>query len=187
MEALQSYKIGFTGLSNGKHMFSFDIGSAFFDCFEQSEIAQGKVLLDLNMEKEDNMLVFEFVFKGWVELFCDRCLENYREPVDQQHMIYVKFGEEYSEPGEEVVVIPHGDRYFDVSHYVYEFLHLGLPLRRIHSDKEDGTSGCDQDMLKRAEALSPGNKQTDHNELPDGSPFEALKKLRFNKKNQKHL
>jgi len=183
MDALQSYKIGFTGLTNGKHQFSFEIGADFFDCFEQSEIHHGKVFLDLDLDKEDNMLVFGFAFTGWVELLCDRCLDNYREPVDQQHRIYVKFGDVYSEPGEEVVVIPHGDSSFDVSHYAYEFLHLGLPMRRIHHDLENGSSGCDQDMLRRAEALSPGSKPSGHKEMPGNSPFEALKQLRFNKKN----
>ncbi len=182
MDALTPYKIGFKGLSNGNHHFSFVIGPEFFDCFDQSEIDKAGIHLNLNMEKENSMLVFDFLFSGWIELVCGRCLESYREPVNDQQRIYVKFGEDFIEQSEDVVVIPHSESHIDVTQFVYEFLHLVLPLRRVHPDDESGEFGCDRYMLKRVKEHAPGHR-SDSAEPLSGSPFEALKKLRFNNDN----
>ncbi len=183
MEELKAYKIEFMGLSNGNHSFSFDIGDVFFDCFAQSEIRHGDVHLDLQMEKEENMLVFSFDFGGWVELTCDRCLELYREPVGFERRMYFKFGDEHAEQSEDIVVIPHSETQLDMSHYVYEFLHLVLPLRRVHPDDAHGKSGCDPDMLARVKAHSPDKPHSGTDKPLEGEPFEALKSLRFKQNN----
>ncbi len=179
MEELKPYKVGFAGLSNGRHRFVFEIGPAFFECFEHSEIVQGLLNLDLELFKEENMLVLEFGFTGWIELFCDRCLEAYHEQFESMETLYVKFGEDHYEQSEDVVVIPSTDSHFDIAQYVYEFIHLRLPLKRVHPDDAAGNSGCNRDMIERAEKLSPGSKKRPL----EGSPFEVLKGLRFNKKN----
>jgi len=183
LEALKQYKIGFTGLANGRHHFPFDIGPAFFDCFDHSEIERASVHLDLNLDKESNMLVFDFVFSGWIELVCGRCLGCYHEPVDHQQRIYVKFGDDFKEQSEDVLVIPHTESHFDTAQYVFEFLHLMLPLRRVHPDDEAGASGCDQVMLKRVKEHTPGHRRADSAGPNRESPFEALKSLRFDKDN----
>ena len=182
MDPLKAYKIGFTGLSIGNHSFSFEIGADFFDCFEQSEIRECAVHLDLNLEKETNMLVFDFFFGGWVCLECDRCLEKYREAINQEERIYVKFGDNYKEESENVLVIPYGESHFDVSQFVYEFLHLGLPIRRVHPDDEQGVSACSRDMIDKMEKHAPGSNDDQSSEAKKSSTWDALRSIKFNKK-----
>ncbi len=182
MDPLKAYKIGFAGLSIGNHSFSFEIGADFFDCFEQSEIRECVVHLDLNLEKETNMLVFDFFFSGRVSLECDRCLESYREEVSQEQRIYVKFGETYKEESENVLVIPYGDSHFDVSQFIYEFLHLGLPIRRVHPDDEHGASACNSDMIDKMKNYAPGSKDDQSGEAKTSSTWGALKKIKFDGK-----
>ncbi len=183
LEELKAYKIEFMGLSNGNHTFSFDIGRVFFDCFAHSEIRHGDVHLDLQMEKEENMLVFFFDFDGWVEVTCDRCLDVYHEPVDFERRIYFKFGEDYAEQTDDIIVIPKTESQINVSHYVYEFLHLVLPLRRVHPDDPEGHSGCDPDMLARVQEHAAEKSQPYGDKPLEGAPFEALKSIRFKKNN----
>ncbi len=183
MEELKAYKIEFMGLSSGNHQFSFDIGSVFFDCFAHSEIHHGDIHLDLRLEKEENMLVFDFDFNGWIEVVCDRCLDAYREEVAFERRIYFKFGDEHTEQTEDIIVIPHEQSQVDISQYVYEFLHLVLPLRRVHPDDDQGRSGCDPDMLARVEAYNTGGAHQYTEKPLEGAPFEALKSLRFKKNN----
>ena len=183
MDPLNSYKIGFTGLSLGNHQFQFDIDKNFFDCFEQSEINDCAVHLDLILEKETNMLVFDFVFSGWVILDCDRCLESYRQLVDQTQRLFVKFGEAYVEQSDDVVVMPYSESHFDISQLVYEFLHLGLPIRRAHSIDEHGNSACNRDMIESMKKHSPGSKGPDEDNNKTSSTWDALKSLQF--KNEK--
>jgi len=54
-----------------------------------------------------------------------------------------------------VVVIPETEYTFDLAPYLYEFIHLALPVRLIHPDDENGNSTCDPDMLRRLEKLIP--------------------------------
>lgn len=182
MDPLKAYKIGFTGLSIGNHSFSFEIGAGFFDSFEQSEIRECAVYLDLNLEKETNMLVFDFFFSGWVCLECDRCLESYREHVSQEQRIYVKFGETHKEESENVLVIPYDDSHFDVSQFIYEFLHLGLPIRRVHPDDEHGASACNLDMIDKMKKYAPGGKEDHTGEAKTSSTWDALKSIKFSGK-----
>lgn len=177
LDPLKAYKIAFKGLSIGGHRFSFDIGPAFFSCFEDSEIAESAVQLELHLEKESNMLVFDFDFGGWVEMMCGRCLGEFKLPVENRQRLYVKFGELYHEESEEVVVIPYTESHFDISHYVYEFLHLLLPMSRVHPDDAPGVPGCDKDMLERMRKHAPPGPGEDGGGKE--SPFDALKDLRF--------
>ncbi len=182
MDPLNAYKIGFTGLSIGNHSFSFEIGADFFDCFEQSEIRECVVHLDLDLEKETNMLVFDFFFSGWVSLECDRCLESYHEHVSQEQRIYVKFGETYKEESENVLVIPYGESHFDLAQFIYEFLHLGLPIRRVHPDDGHGASVCNRDMIDKMKKYAPGGNEDYTGEAKTSSTWDALKSIKFNEK-----
>jgi len=182
LEELKAYKIGFMGLAIGNHAFSFDIGRDFFACFAHSEIQHGDVHLDLRMEKEENMLVFDFSFRGWLEVACDRCLDHYREYLDFDRQMYFKFGDAHAEQTEDIILIPHTESEVDVSQYVYEFLHLALPLRRVHPDDAAGQSGCDPDMLARVRAHAADQSGQGTEPLAD-SAFEALKSLRDRKNN----
>ena len=185
MDPLHSYKIGFRGLSLGNHQFLFDIDKDFFGCFEQSEISECVVRLDLRLEKETNMLVFDFVFSGWVGLDCNRCLERYRQPVDQTQRLFVKFGDGYAEQSDDVIVIPHGESHFDIAQLVYEFLHLGLPIRRAHPIDEHGNSECNRDMIENMKKHMPGSKGSGEDKSTASSTWDALKSLQFkNEKNQ---
>jgi uncharacterized metal-binding protein YceD (DUF177 family) len=74
------------------------------------------------------------------------------------------------EESEDVVVIPETEYQFDLSSYIYEFIHLALPVRLLHPDDEDGNSTCDPDMLRLLETLAPTGDTFDPR-------WEALKKL----------
>ncbi len=128
------------------------------------------------MEKGENMLVLDFAFKGWINLDCDRCLDAYRQEVDFSRRLFVKFGEEFAEQSEEVTIIPYGESHVDIAQYVYEFLHLALPIRRIHPDTAAHQPGCNPEMLDRFKGFMARTSQVDGSHDP---AWEALKKLNF--------
>lgn len=177
MNPLQQYKIGFVGLSIGSHAFAFEIGPEFFVGFDTAAFEQGLVKLDLVLEKSNNMLTLHFTFNGQVELECDRCLENYMQAFALQRQLLIKFGEAYQEQSDEIVIIPSTESHIDIAQYVYEFLHLGLPVKRVHPDGPDGQPGCDKEAMMRLSAYMV--KKQDGKNGSD-SPFDALKHLKFN-------
>lgn len=179
MNPLKQYKIGFVGLSNGVHDFHFDIGPDFFAGFDVPAFEEGSVQLVVSLEKSQTMLAFDFRFSGVITLACDRCLETYSHEFTLQKHLLVKFGTQYTEQSDEIIIIPATESHFDVSQFVYEFLHLGLPYRKVHPDGDDGKPGCDPDIIQKLDMLS-GKKPVKHDNPGDDSPWDALKSITFN-------
>ncbi len=178
MNSLKPYEINFVGLSDGNHPYFFDIGEDFFSCFEESEITHGKVKVELMLEKKSNMLVLDFKIKGKVEVVCDRCLENYHETLNLAKTLYVKFGNAHEEQTEDIISIPESEIHVDVSHFIYEFLHLGLPLKRVHSTDPEKGAGCDPGIIQKLEEHHGENKGTRKISETDGA-WQELRKLKF--------
>lgn len=178
LNPLKQFNIGFVGLSLGKHSFSFGIDGTFFSCFEFSEVSKGELQVELLLEKQSSMLVLDFSIKGFVELECDRCLEIYKQPLEVERRLYVKFGDTFSEQTDEIIVIPSGESHFDVSQYVYEYIHLGLPMQHIHMDDQTPGKGCDPVVLEKVNQYLEKNKHPEAG--TDDSPWQALKGLKFN-------
>lgn len=170
---LKAYDIPFTGLSLEVHQFDYLVEDAFFEALEYSEIRQGTVKAHIELEKQETMLVLNFTFSGQVQLPCDRCLDPLEIPVSGEERLIVKFGESWEEESEEVLVIPQSEYKINVAQYLYEYISLALPVQRLHGDKEDGTSGCNPEVLKKLES---------HREEEQSDPrWDALKNLKFDK------
>jgi uncharacterized protein len=175
LNALKEYNIGFVGLSLGNHQFNFSVGEEFFACFETSEVEKGQLSLILSMEKQNNMMVFEFNFDGFVELTCDRCVEPYNQNLEFENTLFVKFGEEYAEQTDEIVIIPSGSSHFDISQYVYEYIHLALPMQHLHGNSPKEEVGCNPQALEYIEKYK--RKEGGSSEID--SPWKALEGLKF--------
>ncbi|MCX6246646.1 MAG: DUF177 domain-containing protein [Bacteroidetes bacterium] len=151
MDYLTQFIIPVTGLKPGSHQFDFEIDDSFFEHFEYSEIKNGLIQLHLVIEKEDNLLVFHFDFKGKVKVPCDRCYEMFDLAVEGKERLILKFGGAFHEESEDIQVVPFGENHFDVSSFIYEYIHLSLPVRRVHPENEQGESTCDPEVVSRLE------------------------------------
>ncbi len=148
MEKSSAFIVQFSGLKLGKHNFEFVVDDTFFEKLEYSPIKKGKVDLTIVMDKKSSMLVLDFKLNGWVAENCDRCTVEYNQPVSGEHRLYVKFGDDYDEPDENLWVIPHESYEIDVSQLIYEFIGLSIPLRKVPCDESGDTTICDQETLK---------------------------------------
>lgn len=164
------FEIPIKGLALGTHQFDFKIEDSFFKNLAYSEIDNGKVTADVKLIKESNMLIFNFSINGYVNLLCDRCLEQYKQSLEGEFKLIVKFGEELEEVSDEIITIPFGQTVFDLTHYFYEYIVLLLPLKHVHPDDKDGNSTCNVEMLE----------QIDKNSKKDSDPrWAALKDIKL--------
>jgi hypothetical protein len=62
--------------------FEFDLDDRFFACFEGSELSHGKFHVEVEMEKKERLLNFNFHFDGSVRVVCDRCAEEFDMPLE---------------------------------------------------------------------------------------------------------
>lgn len=166
MKALQEFIIPFAGLKEGTHDYAFEIDETFFESFEYSEVSRGKVHAGVSMERQERMLIFNFDMRGELEVPCDRCLAPLAIPVKGSERLIVKFGQEWMEESDEILIIPDTESRIDISSFIYEYLMLLMPLRRVHPE---GEGMCDPAVTEKLRQYSSG--ETDPR-------WDALKKIR---------
>ena len=150
--------IPFAGLKNGEHNFDYVIDDVFFKEREYSEVQHAKIKTNVSLSKEINLLMFDIKMEGTIHVMCDRCGDYFNLPVWGENKLIVSLTNDRFENEDDIVSIPLASSEIDISQYLYEYVTLLLPQRRIHSNKEDGTSGCNTEALKILDKLSEKEK-----------------------------
>ncbi len=153
MKVNKEFLIQFAGLKQGKHQFEFDINKKFFDGFDFDEYNDVNVKVNMVLEKKSTMLELSFKHKGTVNVPCDLTNEDFDLPIKGKLNLIVKFGEEYNDENDEMLILPHGEFEVDVAQYIYEMIVLSVPSKRIHPGVKDGT--LDTNVLNKLKELAP--------------------------------
>ena len=120
------------------------------------------------------MLELEMTSSGTVNVYCDVTNEPYDQPIQANLDLVVKFGEEFNDDNDEILILPHGEFQVDISQYVYEMLVLAVPLKKVHPGVLDGT--LKSKALTKLEELHP--KEVKENKGKETDPrWDTLKKL----------
>ena len=154
MENLELYTISFKGLSLGSHVFDWKIDDKFFALYEMSEISDASINVQLTLLKHTRFIDLLFVFDGWVEVSCTRCLDPLKLDMTSEVKMYVKFGDQVGEDdsdNDDVIFLQYGEDRLNVAQYIYEYAHLNLPIRRVHTDDANGKSRCNEEMITKLE------------------------------------
>lgn len=171
------FVVPMNGLAQERKVFRWWAGNEFFARFENSEILDAGIEVEVEVEKSGSYIGVDCGVSGEVRVVCDRCLEDLTLPVETGFKLSVKFGEEslgaeVSMDGErETVFLPESDSDLDLSQAVYDYVCLSLPVQRVH---EDG--GCDPDVLRylSSECEEPVREDT------SSSPFAGLRAMMEN-------
>ena len=148
------YLISFVGLKSGEHRFDYVIDDSFFKDREYSEVQQARIKTFVTLTKETHLLVFDVRMEGTINIMCDRCGDNFDLPVWGENKMVVSLTNDRFENETDIISIPLDSYEIDISQYLYEYVSFLLPQRRIHPDKEDGTSTCNPESLKILNRLS---------------------------------
>lgn len=173
MMKLKEFFIPFSGLKLGKHEFGYEIGNTFFESFEYQEFNAASVKVAAILNKMNNMMELDIDAEGTVNIGCDLTGEPFDQPISSKLQLVIKFGEEYDDENDEILIIPHGEHQINISQYVYEMLVLAVPQKRIHPGVLDGT--LKSEILDKLEELEPKEiKEKSENTDPR---WDELKKL----------
>jgi len=176
MKPLKDYTIPYVGLKLGKHHFDYQIDKKFFEHFEYDDFNDVDVKTELVFEKKTTLLELHFQVSGTVNVNCDLTNEPYDQDVNGDFDLVVKFGDDYNDDFEDIIILPHGEYEINVAQYIYELIILSMPAKRIHPGVEDGT--LDSDILKKLEELSPKGLEEKEETSEDIDPrWNTLKKL----------
>ena len=127
----------------------------------------------VDLEKQETMIILNFQITGTIDANCDRCLAQYPQPVDIHEQQVAKFSEEAIGEDEEIIILTKSDHEINIAGLIYEYINVAMPFITVCID-EGKTPYCDKEML---DSLNKLTANTEPNEQTDPR-WDALKKIK---------
>ncbi|GGM73941.1 DNA-binding protein [Dyadobacter beijingensis] len=184
VKELSKYNIDIYGLEDKQYDYDMESGDAFFEEMEQDLIEQGHFKTHVVLNKSATMIQLRFQTKGSVTLTCDRSLETFEEPIDSDERIILKFGDHNEELTDEIEIINRNTNRINVARYVFDFIALSLPVKKLHPSlrTEEDDFDLENDEEEGTLVYTSGGKTEEGDEREDEEKidprWEALKNLK---------
>ncbi len=192
MGKFTEYKIQLKSLSEGTYNYEFHLGKKFFENMESQDIHDADLHVGLTLTYKRDLYTLDFTIEGTVTLICDRCLDDLVMPIDTTYHINVKYGDDYNDEADDLLVIPQGDNYLNVAYMLYDTVALSIPMKHVHpmgkcnrqmsqmlhkhrarTSKEDAE--LQDQLIDEMEAMDPG--EPTESDAPTDPRWDALKGL----------
>lgn len=132
MGKFTEYKLMLKSLPHGKHSFEYHLDKTFFSNMENDDVRDADIRVTLDVDYRGDSYVMEFHLVGTLTVLCDRCLDELPLPVDASYNLAVKYGEEYNDDSDTLLIIPESDNYLNVAYMIYDTAVLAIPPRHVH-------------------------------------------------------
>jgi len=126
------YKIPLKDLAEGSHTYEFTLDNIFFKDIDSPEVQKGKVKAVVSVKRAGQVFELVFNLKGVAQIPCDRCLDDMEQEIECKNQLIVKFGKDYAEESDKIIVIPEAEGEINIAWFLYEFVALAIPMRHIH-------------------------------------------------------
>jgi len=178
MNNLKSFDIKFNGLKNGMHQYQFHLDQNFFHQFDFDEFNTCNLDILVNFNKSDYLLEFSILSKGTVNIPCDISGEPYDQPIDARLDFIIKFGEDFNDDRDDLIMIPYNSYSYNIAQQIYESVILNVPAKRIHPDILSGKK--ENVNAQYIVNYQNGNQDKNHEEIDPR--WAELKKILTDKK-----
>src|SRR5690606_35722762 len=115
MRQEKEFNIQFSGLKIGTHEYEYHIENDFFNLFEYEEYNSTNVDVKATLLKKETLMELSLWHEGIVNVPCDVTGENFDLPIQGELKLLVKFGEEFNNENEELLILPHGEYQFNIA------------------------------------------------------------------------
>lgn len=173
-----AYRVNIVGLANKVHHFDFEMGNDFFEKFGTELLTEGSLKADVALDKRETLIDATFVIDGSVKLVCDRSLDTFDQPIHTKKKLVFKYGETDEELSDEIVVIRRDTDSLELGHYIFEFIALEVPMKKLHPRFRDEEAEDDDSEGKiiYTSKPSPDDDRTDGEDIDPR--WDVLKKLK---------
>jgi uncharacterized metal-binding protein YceD (DUF177 family) len=127
------YKVDLKNMQQNVQIYEYLLDNQFFTNIGGEDIQKGKIHTSLTVSKKGGVFDLSFTLNGTVTIPCDRCLDDMDLSVETSARLIVKFGKDYSEESDEVVVIPETEGIINLAWFLYEFIALAVPIKHVHA------------------------------------------------------
>ena len=165
-------KIDLKSLTDEETTLSFDLDDSYFATLDGADVKKGSLHVSVSIRKATGFFELLFHTVGIVIVPCDRCLDDMEQPVETDNRLIVKFGSEYSEE-DDIIVVPEDEGILDASWIIYEFVALVIPIRHVHAPGK-----CNPAMTKALEELSADRSSDEESSQAVDPRWEKLKNLK---------
>ena len=152
-------------LSPGVHTYEYELDRKFFESIDGDEVKKGDVNVTLNVRKTSSSFELNFDIEGVIKIPCTRCLDDMKLDVDTESRLIVKFGSEYSEESDEIVVVPESEGEINIAWFLYEFIALTIPIKHVHPKGECNRTVSSK--FKKHQAVSADDDEDDSDDIID--------------------
>lgn len=179
MNVLEKFNIDIYKLQNGVHQYQFDIDSSLFEAFENSIVDKGTGSVQVELEKTETFIKLHFDINVSVQLECDRSLDLFDYPIHSENSLILKYGDHEEEINDEIVIIPHEKQRINLAQYIYEFIGLSIPMKKLHPRYADENE--DDELIYSSDNLSEDQPDDQNTSDDDIDPrWQKLKNLNKN-------
>ena len=134
---MKAFSVNIISLGLKVHRFDFELGGEFFKVYGADFVSGGEFGAEVILSKKETIIEAHIMIKGKARLVCDRSLEPFDYPLELDKKMIFKYGEEETELSDEIVVIRHDRATLDLGQYLYEFIVLEIPIKKLHPKFDD--------------------------------------------------
>jgi uncharacterized protein len=175
---VKAYKANIVGLTNTVHHFEFEVGSDFFSRYGTELLSEGALTAEVTLDKRETFIDATFAIKGSIKLICDRSLDPFDFPIKTKKKLVFKYGDADEEISDEIVMINRDSESLELGQYIFEFIVLEIPMKKLHPRYQDEEDDDDESGGK----IIYKSKSSDDSDSEDGGDidprWEILKKLK---------
>ena len=175
VDLVKAFSVNIIGLSNKAHQFDYELDRVFFEKYGKDLVSEGHFSAVVVLDKHETFIEADFKIKGEAKLICDRSLEPFDYPIDIDSRIMFKYGEEEAELTDEIMVISRDRASLELGQYMYEFISLSIPIKKVHPKFQE-TEEDDDSSEGRLIYTSETEETKDEQEVDPR--WEILKKLK---------
>ncbi|MBD5256430.1 MAG: DUF177 domain-containing protein [Bacteroides sp.] len=193
MGKFTEYKLPLKTMAPGTHTFEYHLSKTFFNNMESEDVHDADLNVNLTVEYKADVYSLNFEIEGIVTLICDRCLDDLEFPIDTTYHINVKYGEDYNDDSDDLLVIPESDNYLNVAYMIYDTVALAIPIKHVHPlgkcnrqmsamlKKHRAGGASDEDADLQNQLIDEMDAMEDASEQPTDPRWDALKNIATDK------
>lgn len=169
---MREFSVNIIGLSKKAHLFEFKLKDGFFEKYGKEVVSRGDFDVHVVLDKKETFIEVEFSISGAAHFVCDRSLDPFDYSIESTRTVVFKFGEEAQEISDEIVIITRDTDSLDLGQYIYEFIALSIPIKKLHP-RYKAEEDDDPSNVKMIYSTSE-----DKEDEPEDPRWEKLKKLK---------
>lgn len=181
-------------MPEGTHEYEYHLDKTFFKNMESEDVHNADLTVRLTVVHKGDLYDLTFDIEGTVTLICDRCLDDLEMPIDTTYHISVKYGEEYNDESDDLLIIPEADNYLNTAYMIYDTVVLSIPIKHVHPmgkcnrqmsamlkkhraterGASDEDAELEESLIEEMDSMDAGEPASDQ---PTDPRWDALKKI----------